>query len=229
MNSWRAYRALVRWEWVREMKRKETLLSMLLFSLITLMVFSFAIPPDSATGVKARSGILWVAFLLAGSIGVDRAFRGEGQGLVLEGLLLSPVGRITLYYAKITTTLLFVLLMEVATFVAFCLLYNVEALAAERIVWILVIMVAGTLGIVAVGVTLSAMTRSMRGGDVLFRILLFPLLIPLFYAAVNATDLIFKGGQLDFRHLGLIGGFDIIYLAAGQMLFQPILADFDSG
>ncbi len=56
-------------------------------------------------------------------------------------------------------------------------------------------MVAGTLGIVAVGVTLSAMTRSMRGGDVLFRILLFPLLIPLFYAAVNATDLIFKGGQ----------------------------------
>ncbi len=227
MKAWRSFLTLVSWEWAREMKRKETVLSMIIFSIITLMIFSFALSPDSETGVRARAGILWITFLTSGTIGIDRAFRGPGQANVLEGLLLSPVGRVTIYYGKMTATLLFVIIMEAVTFTAFCLLYNVS-LGALALVKVSLLVLAGTIGMVSVGVTLSAMTQSLRGGDVLLRILLFPLLIPVFYAVVSATDLVLSGKDFGTRHLMIVGAFDLAYVAAGQILFEQIVSDYES-
>ena len=141
MNQLRAYRDLVRWDWVREMKRKETIVTMVLFALVTLMVFSIAIKsvsgsaggagPDGAalaakgeTVEKAGAGILWVTFFLAGTIGIDNAFRSGGR--VLEGLLLSPVSRVTIYYARVTSTALYVLVMQAIALGAFCILYSID-------------------------------------------------------------------------------------------------------
>ncbi|MFQ5654481.1 MAG: heme exporter protein CcmB [Planctomycetota bacterium] len=226
MSPLRRYWILVRWDWNREMKRKDTIVSMVLFALVTLMIFSFAIPPDSETGVKARAGVLWVTFLLAGSIGIDRAFRDEEGGRVLEGLLLSPVGRIAIFYARFTSTFLFVVLMEGVTFVAFCLLYNVD-LSAAATAKIAAVALGATAGFVAAGVTLSAMTRSIHGSDVILRILLFPLLIPIFYAAVHLTGAFFRELEPRLLAIAIIAAFDLVYLAAGQILFEQIVADFD--
>ena len=226
MNPLRAYLDLVRWDWTREMKRKDTIVSMVLFSLVTLVTFTFAISPTSVSAVEARAGVLWVTFLLAGSIGIDRAFR-DGENRVLQGLLLSPLRRSTIYFARVTSTYLFVMVMEAITFVSFLILYNVG------ITWVAGLKIAlgavtATLGFVAAGVTLSAMTRAIRGGDVLLRILLFPLLIPLFYAVVNLTDLIFHGRAVTDREILILVSFDLVYVAAGQLLFEVVVADFDS-
>lgn len=226
-NTWRAYCDLVKWDWLREMKRKETIVTMTLFSLVTLMVFSFAIRPDSETGLKARAGILWVTFLFAGSIGIDRAFRGEGQSRVLQGLLLAPVGRATIYYARVTSTFLFVMVMELITFIAFCILYNID-MNLDTALKLGSGAVAATLGFVAAGVTLSAMTRAIRGGDVFLRLLLFPLLIPIFNAVVSYTNLVFNGRPLSSREIVILVAFDLVYVAAGQILFEVVVSDFDA-
>ena len=223
-----AFLRLVYWDWVHEMKRKETIVSMILFSLVTLFVFSRAIEPDSETGQKAHAGILWVTFLLAGAIGIDRAFRsGDGGNKVLEGLLLSPVGRTTIYYAKVTSTLLFLLVMEAVILVLFCVLYNVS-ISLSDLGALAVVILAVTIGLVAVGVTLSAMTRAIHGGDVILRILLFALLIPLLWSAVRVTASIFSEDAVDWNAIGIIGAFDLVYVASGQLLFEPILQDYDA-
>lgn len=226
MDAVRAWGRLVYWDWVREMKRKDTLTSMVLFSLVTLFILSRAIEPHSETGVTARAGILWVTLLMAGAIGIDRAFRGSDGGRVLEGLLQAPVGRTVLYWAKLTSTFLYLAVMELVVVTLFCLLYGVPLGADQG--WRLGATVLGvTVGFVAVGVSLSAMTRVIHGGDVLLRILLFALLIPLFWAAVEVTDAVLARQPVEALQIGVIAIFDVVYLAAGQLLFEPILRDWE--
>ncbi|MGE3166059.1 MAG: heme exporter protein CcmB [Planctomycetota bacterium] len=226
MSAVRTYLDLVKWDWVREMKRKDTLISMVLFSAVALMIFSFAIPPESQVGVAARAGLLWVTLLLAGTIGIDRAFRGEGQSRTLIGLLVAPVGRVTFYYARLTSTILLVAIMALVVLVAFCLLYNVS-LDGWQMLGLAVTVLGGMIGFAAAGLTLSAMTRVIHGGEVLLRILLFPLLIPLFLASVQLTDRLFDGREIKIQSVVMIVAFDIIYTCAGQILFEVVMRDVD--
>lgn len=226
MSAVRDYYYLVKWDCLRELARKDTLVSMVLFSAVTLFIFSIAIPPVSEVGLAARPGLLWATVILAGTIGIDRAFRGEEQGLVLEGLLLAPIGRTTLYYGRVTSTFLLLAVMEAIVFVAFCGLYNVSLSWSSAFV-LLGVLWAGTVGFVAVGVTLSAFTRAIPGGEVLLRILLFPLLIPMLGAGVKLTGQLFEGKPMSAQGWAMIVAFDLIYLCLSQILFEPIISDFD--
>jgi len=176
-SQWHAYLALVRWDWVRELKRKNTLITMVMLSVITLFLFSLATSQNLRTPAgplaqsrdwveaasAAKAGFLWVTIVLAGTVGVDRAFRGEGDGRLLEGLLQSPLERSTLYFGRLTSTYLFVLTLEVFTLPLFLLLFD-QPLWGTGLLWVVGASLAVTLGFVAVGVLLSAMTWSLRGG-----------------------------------------------------------------
>jgi heme exporter protein B len=209
------------------MRRKDTLISMGMVALITLFLFSFAIGTEPTILVETRGGILWVTFLLAGTIGIERAFRGDGDGRQLEGLLLSPVSRPTIYHARVASTFLFVLTMEAVTLVLFLVLFN-QSLGAVPLAFVVAATCATTLGFVEVGVLLSAMTWSIRGGDVLLRILLFPLLIPIFYAAVSVTNDAFVGKAPGVEEIGVIAAFDVMFLGAGHLLFEHVVKDFEA-
>ena len=226
MTAWGAYRILVRWDWTREMKRKSTITAMLLIGLITLFVFSFAIPPTRTVIRDAGPGVLWLTFLLAGTIGVERAFRGDGDGRLLEGLLLAPIDRTVLYYARVSSTFLFVAAMEAVMAALFVLLFDVS-MASEAALWCAAAGLAATFGFVVVGVLISAMTWSVRGGDVLLRVLLFPLLIPVLASAVRITGRAFEGRPPALEDLGIILCFDLVFLGAGHFLFEHLVRDFE--
>lgn len=226
MSAVRDFRSLVAWECVRELRRGETVASMVLFALVALFVLSFAIDPTTETAVRAQPGILWTVLLLAGTIGIERSFGRAGEERVLEGLLLSPISRTTIYYARLASTWIFVAAMELVVIVAFLVLYNVRAEPAAVGAVILAAW-AGTLGFVAAGITLAAMTRSIQGGEVLLRLLLLPLLIPFFQGVVSLTTQALRGEPIGAREIGMILAFDLIYIAAGQLLFEQVVADFD--
>jgi heme exporter protein B len=220
----RSFLTLVHWDFTREMRRKNTLVSMGMMALVTLMVFTFAIPPTSVELTQTRAGILWTTLLLAATVGVDRAFRGDGEGRLLEGLLLAPVSRPTLYHARVVSTLLFILTIAAPALVLFLVFFNIDV-PGDRLLWIAGIAFGTIVGFVAVGVLLSALTFSVRGGDVLLRVVLFPLLIPIFGAAVDATTGAFDGLPPDAKHIVLICAFDLTFLGAGHLLFEHGVKD----
>ena len=220
----RAFVQLVLWDWVREMRRKETLIAMGLVSLITLFLFSFAVPTDASTLKETAGGMLWVTFLLAGTVGIDRAFRGDGDGRLLEALLVAPVERGTIYLAKVAATFLFIAVMEAVSLILFVVLFN-QGASLGGWMWIAGAAVLATFGFVVVGVLLSAMTWSLRGGDVLLRILLFPLVIPVFYAAVQITNLALQGKPPGAERFGVLFAFDVVYLGIGMLAFEHAVKD----
>lgn len=224
MSAWRSFRTLVAWDFVREMRRKNTLVSMGMMALVTLIVFAFAIPPTSVELTEARAGVLWTTLLLAATVGIDRAFRGDGEGRLLEGLLLTPISRPTLYHARVVSTLLFVLTIAAPSLGLFLLVFN-QDVSAEGLLWISLVAFGTLFGFVAIGVMLSSLTFSLRGGDVLLRVVLFPLLIPIFGAAVDATTRAFAGRPPEATHVGMILAFDLTFLGAGHILFEHGVKD----
>lgn len=224
MTDFKAFRVLVAWDFVRELRRKNTLVAMGMMALITLVLFSFAVPPTSTELQEVRAGLLWTTLLLAATVGIDRAFRADGEGRMLEGLLLAPVARSTLYHSRVASTFLFVLVIAVPAFGLFLVFFN-QAVTGAALVWIAVTAVGALLGFVALGVLLSALTFSVRGADVLLRVVLFGPVIPIFYAAVDATARAFAGRAPDLRHGVMIVAFDLTFLGAGHLLFEHGVKD----
>jgi len=220
----RLFGALVRWDVIRELRRWNSLVPMALIAFVTLFVFAFAVDPTRIELQRSRGGILWATLLLAASVGVDRAFRGDGDGRLLEALLVAPVNRATLYHARVCSTFLFVLAMAAAVVPAFFVLYD-QSVGVEGALWIGACAALALFGFVAVGVLLSAMTWSVRGGDVLLRVLLFPILLPAFAAAVDLTSRVLDGREADSRALLLLLAFDLTFLGAGHLLFEHVVKD----
>lgn len=224
MSAAHTFRVLVAWDFLREMRRKNTLVGMGMMAVVTLVVFAFAIPPISARVDEARAGILWTTILLAATVGIDRAFRADGEGRALEGLLIAPVARSAVFYARVVSTLLFVLVIAVPATFLFLLLFN-QSLTGTAALHVAAVGIGALAGIVTLGVLLSALTFSIRGGDVLLRVVLYPLLIPVFYAAVDATARAFEGQSPGVRHAVLIAAFDLTFLGAGHLLFDHGVED----
>jgi heme exporter protein B len=218
----RAFAAIVRFDVFRELQRGDTLLSMGLVGLITLFLFSFAIPPTKEVLLDTRAGILWVTFLLAGTIGVERSFRRDGGAL--EGLLLAPIARATLYYARVASSVLFIAVLEAILLALFLVLFN-ESLDGAGLIAVGLGGLAATIGFAAVGVLVAAMTGGLRGGDVLLRILLFPMLVPVFASAVTLTAKAFAGKPVGSEEVGVLVAFDLVFLGLGHLLFEHVARD----
>jgi heme exporter protein B len=206
------------------MRRKGTLVAMFTTALVTLFAFSFAAGPAADASMESRSGVLWVTWILAGTIGIDRAFRDGGDGRLLEALLVAPASRAAIYYGRTASTYLFVLLIAAATLPLFLVLFAVTVPAAGA-AWLAAVSALTLLGMTAAGVLLSAMTFALRGGEVLLRVLLLPLMIPALAAAVHGTSAVLAGGEPPARALVLLGAFDLVFLGAGHLLFEHVVED----
>lgn len=226
MTAWGSFSTLVRFDFAREMARKGTLIAMGTTAVVTLFVFSFAIQmnliPPGRPQSSVLAGVLWVTWLLAGTVGIDRAFRGDGR--VLEGLLLLPAPRAALFYARTVSTFLFMLTIAAVSLPLFVGLFG-AGIGPGAAVWLAAVAATMLLGLSACGVLLSAMTWSLPGGDVLLRVLLLPMQLPAFAAAVNGTTDVLAGNEPSLRALGMLVAFDFMFLGAGHFLFEFVVED----
>jgi heme exporter protein B len=88
-----------------------------------------------------------------------------------------------------------------------------------------VVLALGSLGIAAVGTLFGAMTAHVRARELLFPVLLLPILIPVLLAIVKSTEALLRGDPLgEVSHwLKLLVAADVIYVAAGLLTFDVLL------
>ena len=98
-----------------EYRTKDALTSMLLFGLLVILMFHFAFEPDSLETEKYGPGLLWMTFVFAGILGMNRAFAGERENDSLQGLMLAPVDWGAIFLGKMLANFLFMLITETST------------------------------------------------------------------------------------------------------------------
>jgi heme exporter protein B len=206
-----------------ELRSRELLSAMLVFALLVIIIFNFALELDPATRRSATPGILWTTFAFAGTLGLNRSMAIEKDRACLDGLLLAPVDRSAIYFGKALGNLIFMLLVEAIVLPVYSVLYNLNLLNAGLVGVILL----GSLGYVTVGTLLASMAVQTRTRDVLLPILLFPVVIPVLVAAVKASSGFLQGLETASISpwINLLVVYDVIFIAVAFMVFDFVVEE----
>ncbi len=206
-----------------ERRSKETLNALLFFSLLLLFVFQFTLGADRDRLAAALPGLLWLAFLLSGLVGLGRTFLAERENDCWEGLLLAPGDKSAVYVGKLAGNVLLMLAVEALLLALFGLFFNVDV--AAHLGGLMLVAVLGTIGFAAVGTIFAAMTAHVRARELLFPVLLLPVQVPVLLGAVKATEAVLAGEPLGAvaHWLKLLLAADVVYVAVGILTFDVIL------
>ncbi len=225
MNFFNKVRTIVWKDFTHELRSKEMLISMCVFSFLVIIIFNFAFPPGVEDVDRIIPGILWVAFIFSGLLGMGRSVGVEKDKGSLQGLLLCPVGRGTIYIGKMVGNFIFMSMMEAFTLVIFGVLFNVDLLPILGPLVLIIIL--GTVGFTVVGTIFSAMSANTRARDVMLSMLVFPIAVPLIIASIKATGKILDGKSLSeiYSWLKILVGFDLTFLLVSYLAFEFVVEE----
>ena len=218
--------AILRKDLTIELRTRESVPAMALFTLTVFVLFHFGLERDSLDGELA-SGVLWVTLLLAAVIGVSRLFAAEREQGGIEALLLAPVDRTALFLAKAAALFLYLVALELVALPAFGLLLLGPDLPAALPELTCIVLLADV-GLAAVGALVAALASETRARELIAPLLLLPLLVPLLIGAASATEPLLRGDQSPEdlgRYLALLGGYDAVFLLIAVGVFDFLLDD----
>lgn len=206
-----------------EWRSRAQMVAVLGFAVVVLLLFSFAVGPDSTLLAKHAGGYLWLALLLASTLLLSRSLQTETETGALEALLLAPMPAPAIFYGKaIANTGLLVMVALIAVPMD---LGITGSGVIENPLYLVAIVLLGAAGIAAPGTFYATLTARVAGRQILLPLLLFPLVVPALLAAVKATSLVLTGdamGQLP-SWLLLLGMFDLVYWAICGALFEKVV------
>lgn len=222
-NYLRAIFAVAWKDLAAEMRSKELLSAMLVFALLVIMIFNFALELDASARSSVTAGVLWVTFAFAGTLGLNRSMAIEKDRGCLDGLLLAPVDRSAIYFGKTISNFAFMLIVEAIVLPIYSVLYNTNLFNPG----LLLVILLGSIGYTAVGTLLSAMSVQTRTRDIMLPILLFPIIIPILIAAVRASGGYLQDLPFDqiLPWLNLLIVYDVIFTAIAFMVFDYVVEE----
>jgi len=226
VNSfWRVVGAVLARDVRAEWRRKDIFTTIVMFGLLTVMVFVFAFDPARHERADVVPGTLWASFLFAGILGLNRSASRDSQDDQISGVVTSPADRGALYLGKTLSNLLFMVIGEAIVLVAVAFFFDLDGrhLAPE----FFALLVLGTLGFIGVGTIFALVSQKTRMQEVMTPILLLPVILPLLRAVIEGTKIVFDptGNDGLGSWIQLAAGYDVIFLIAGFLLYGFVLED----
>lgn len=215
--------ALLRKDLLLELRTKEALPAMVIFSVSCFVLFHFALQRERVSGDLA-AGVLWVTLLFAAVLAMNRLFVAEREQGGFDGFLLAPVDRTALFFAKAILLLGFLLVLELVAVPAFAILL----LGPSPVLGLAPVLVLASAGLAITGTLVGALAVQTRARDLIVPLLALPLMLPVVIAASQATaPLLAEGGAepLEGRWLMVMGLYDLVFGLIAFAVFDFLLDD----
>jgi heme exporter protein B len=204
-----------------EWRSKDAINGMLFFSLLVVVLFSFAFDPTMAVSRQIAGGILWVALLFASTTALNQTWTRELRHQVLDAQRMAPSPASALFLAKVLANFLFVTMIQVVLGPLFIIFYNLHALGQGW--WMAVVLPLGTLALVVNGTFFAALSLRTRNREMLLPLILFPVSIPALLAMVQSTSAILTGEFDPGLWINMLAGYDIVFMTLCLLMFETIL------
>jgi heme exporter protein B len=206
-----------------EYRSLELVSAMLVFSLLVIIIFNFALNLDIKMRQSITAGVLWTTFAFAGTLGLNRSMAVEKDRGCLDGLLLAPVDRSAIYFGKAISNFAFMLVVEAIVLPVYSVLYSTNLFQPG----LLLVIFLGSIGYVGVGTLLATMSVQTRTRDILLSILLFPVILPVLLPAIIASNGFLTGVELseNMFPLALLIAYDIIFISIAFMVFDNVVEE----
>ncbi len=221
MSFLRKLLAVINKDIAAEMHTREIISAMLVFSLLQLLIFSFALDLHAAIAETVAPGVLWATIVFAGTLGLNRSLAREQRNSCIDGLLLAPMSRSAIFFGKVAGNFLFMVLVEAALVPLFSALFGVALFRLS----VLLVLGLGTLGYASVGTLMAAIAVNTRAREVMLPVLLFPLALPVLIGAVQATGGLVSGGSLVdvAAWVRVLVVYDLVITAVSLVTFGYVL------
>jgi heme exporter protein B len=218
--------AAVAWkDLTTERRSKANFNAVLFLAALMLLMFGFALGPDAASLRAAAAGIVWLTILFSGNLAFHRSYQVELEGGALETLLLYPGARSSIFLGKLLANLVFVLLVLLALIPIAIVLYDLSIGRTAPLLFLVIFL--GTFGFVTLGTFYGSMASRSRAREVILPLLLFPMLVPVLVASVEATGALLQGDPMGEagRWIRLLLSFDVIFLGASILAFGAVIEE----
>ena len=206
-----------------EFRTKEMINTLLVFALLTVVIFNFAFPPGIIDPGLIASGIFWVTIIFTGTLAFNRSFTIETEEDSLRGLLLMPYDPTFILLGKSLFNFLLITIIEIVVYPIITVLFRVSPVGSY---WIFILtVILATLGLTFIGTLQGAVLLRTRAREILLPLLFFPIIVPLIIAATKATEAFLTGKIDPWSWLKFLALFDFIYISATVFLFEYTLED----
>jgi heme exporter protein B len=212
--------AIIRKDLRAELRTRELVNSMLLFALLSILVFSFALELDRRTRQEAVNGVLWVTIIYASILGLNRSLATEKEQGSLDAMMIAPIGRVAIYAGKLFGNFLFTLVIGLLLLPLMTVLFNMTLIKPALVM----LMALGILGLSAVGTLLATMTVQTRSRETLLPIAMMPVALPILMVVVSASSNIMDG-RSGGGWISTLIFIDIVYLLLGAFMFEHVIED----
>jgi heme exporter protein B len=205
-----------------EWRSRDRVVAMLIFSVLVVVVFHFALPPgDAQQAVANAPGLLWIAYVFASLLGLGRAFSLELENDAIASLARVPSDRGWVFLGKAAANFVILAVVQALTAVAFGLAFSVDL--APVALPLAGVVALGSLGLCAVGTLAAAVAVRTRFREVMLPLLMLPVLWPVLSGAVRATAELISTGRVPFEPIQLLIVTDATYLILSYFAFDYVL------
>lgn len=209
-----------------EWKTKQIVTTMLIFSALVIVTFSFAFDPSNEALNALIPGMIWVITIFSAILGLNRSFVTEQINDHIHGFIVAPIDLASVFLGKFIANFVFVFAVQIVSIPLMFILFDYRVLTFENVFYFIGVILLGTFGLVCAGTLLAALAANSRSSEMLLPILLFPLATPVIIAGVQATRIVllqFESVQDALSWIQLISVYDILIFVGGLILFEYIL------
>lgn len=224
MNYFKVLFAVIKKDIITEYRTKEVINAALVFALMLVIVFSFTLEAGLGLEKKISGGIFWIAVTFAGILSFNKTIGTETDNGNFQALMLAPVDRSAVFFGKVISNMLFLLLVEIILIPLFLVFYNVMIINHPLMVAVIILC---TYAYSLIGTLFSIVSVRTSSREIMLPILFLPFMVPVIIAAVLATNVFITGGEIYYSYnwIKLTAVFDIIFTAVIYGIFSLIIEE----
>lgn len=224
MNYFKALFTIVKKDVLMEMRTKEVVNASLVFAILLVIVFSFIMEPGSEVEKKIAGGIFWMAVTFSGILGLNKTMMSELEGGNFEALMLAPVDKSAIFFGKVISNMLVLILLEIILIPLFLVFYSINIVSHPLMIAVLFL---ATYGYALVGTLFSMISVRTNSREIMLPLLLLPIMIPILIAAILSTNIFISGSDIAYSYnwIKLTAVFDIIFTAVIFGIFSAIIEE----
>jgi heme exporter protein B len=204
-----------------EWRSKDAINSMLFFSLLVVVIFSFAFDPTAEESRRIAGGLIWVAFLFASVVALNQTWARELRNQVLDAYRVSPAPANSLFIAKAVGNFVLVTILETLMAPLFIVFYNLRSIGPEY--QLVIVTALATWALVVNGTFFAAISIRTRSREIMLPLILFPISIPALLAMVDATTQVLTGESSPWFWIELLAVYDVVFTTVCLLLFDTVL------
>ena len=197
-------------------RRKHEIISLILFSAIALLAFSYSFGPFFLYADEVIPALLWVILFFTIMLNVPSSFAREMDKGTIDGLRSTPISPQAILMAKLVFSIVVILCVELILIPLSIVLFNYQLAVGPA----LVLFIIGSLDLAFAGTAVGALTMHTESRSVLIPILMFPIIIPALLPVVVGTEKTLAGASFDMiaPELVFVGAHFLIILVLSLFL-----------